>query len=60
MCRRTRANAQATVMLVDERRNRLLELIRQQGFASLPDLTKALDVSESTVRRDLDFLEENC
>src|SRR5262245_18700464 len=43
----------------DERRNRLLELIRQRGFASLPALAGALDVSESTVRRDLDFLEES-
>ncbi len=45
-------------MLVDERRNRLLELIRERGFASLPDLKDTLGVSESTVRRDLDYLEE--
>lgn len=45
-------------MLVDERRNRLLELVRVQGFAALPDLADALQVSESTVRRDLDYLEE--
>src|SRR5262245_8044720 len=43
----------------DERRNRLLELIRQRGFASLPALAGALAVSEWTVRRDLDFLEES-
>jgi DeoR/GlpR family transcriptional regulator of sugar metabolism len=43
----------------DDRRNRLLELIRQRGFASLPALAGALEVSESTVRRDLDFLEES-
>lgn len=29
-----------------------------RGFAALPDLVDALDVSESTVRRDLDVLEE--
>lgn len=45
--------------VTDERRSRLLELIRQQGFASLPDLAEKLAVSESTVRRDLDFLEES-
>src|SRR5436190_8404560 len=45
--------------LADDRRSRLLELIRQRGFASLPALTEALEVSESTVRRDLDFLEES-
>lgn len=46
-------------MLVDERRNRLLELVRKRGFASIPELVDELDVSESTVRRDLDALEEN-
>jgi DeoR family fructose operon transcriptional repressor len=43
----------------DDRRTRLLELIRQRGFASLPALAEQLEVSESTVRRDLDFLEES-
>ena len=43
----------------DERRNRLTELIRQRGFASLNGLAQELSVSESTVRRDLDFLEES-
>ena len=45
-------------LLADERRGRLSELIRQRGFASLPELASQLAVSESTVRRDLDFLEE--
>lgn len=44
---------------VEQRRNRLLELLQVRGFASLPELTANLEVSESTVRRDLDFLEEN-
>ncbi len=47
------------VMLAEERRNRLLELVRVQGFASLPALAGELEVSESTVRRDLDCLEES-
>jgi DeoR family fructose operon transcriptional repressor len=42
----------------EERRSRLLELVRLRGFASLPDLASELQVSESTVRRDLDYLEE--
>lgn len=46
-------------MLVEERRNRILELVRARGFASLPELATDLQVSESTIRRDLDFLEEN-
>jgi DeoR/GlpR family transcriptional regulator of sugar metabolism len=46
------------VFLAEERRNRLLELVRSHGFASLPDLADKLQVSESTVRRDLDQLEQ--
>ena len=45
-------------MLVEERRNRILELVRSRGFASLPELASDLQVSESTVRRDLDYLED--
>ncbi|NQU25771.1 MAG: DeoR/GlpR transcriptional regulator [Candidatus Nealsonbacteria bacterium] len=44
-------------MLAEERRNRLLEMVRAKRFASLPDLAEQLEVSESTVRRDLEFLE---
>jgi DeoR/GlpR family transcriptional regulator of sugar metabolism len=46
-------------MLVEERRSKLLELVRLRGFASLPELSKELQVSESTIRRDLDYLEES-
>jgi DeoR/GlpR family transcriptional regulator of sugar metabolism len=42
----------------EQRRGKLLELIRREGFVSLPDLRAALEVSESTIRRDLDALEE--
>jgi len=45
-------------MLVEERRNQLLEVIRAKRFASLPELAELLAVSESTVRRDLDNLEK--
>jgi len=45
------------VVLAEDRRNRLLELVRSQGFVALPDLAEKLQVSESTVRRDLDQLE---
>lgn len=45
-------------MLADERRTQLLELVRNQGFAALPDLANRLQVSESTIRRDLEMLEE--
>ena len=49
----------ATQLLAEERRNRVLELVRIRGFASLPELAGELKVSESTVRRDLDFLEDS-
>jgi DeoR family fructose operon transcriptional repressor len=45
------------MIVAEKRRNMLLELVRTQGFASLPDLAEKLQVSESTVRRDLDQLE---
>lgn len=48
----------SSVGTTEQRRAKLLELIRSQGFASIPDLRAALDVSESTIRRDLDHLEE--
>jgi DeoR family fructose operon transcriptional repressor len=46
-----------TLQLAEERRTRLLELVRTNGFAALPDLAKALNVSQATVRRDLEHLE---
>jgi len=45
-------------MLAEQRRNNLAELIRSRRFASLPELAETLSVSESTVRRDLELLEE--
>jgi DeoR family fructose operon transcriptional repressor len=41
-------------MLVQERRQRVLDLVSRRGIMTLADLTKALKVSESTLRRDLD------
>ena len=42
-----------------ERRSQLLDMIRIRGFASLDELVRELGVSQSTVRRDLDALEEH-
>lgn len=47
-----------TASTAEERRQRLLEIVRRRGFASLPELAGQLQVSESTVRRDVDHLEE--
>jgi DeoR family fructose operon transcriptional repressor len=48
----------ASQVVAEERRNRVLEFVRARGFAALPELAGKLKVSESTVRRDLDYLEE--
>jgi DeoR/GlpR family transcriptional regulator of sugar metabolism len=45
--------------IVEIRRSRLLEMVRERGFAALPDLAELLSVSESTVRRDLEALEDS-
>jgi DeoR/GlpR family transcriptional regulator of sugar metabolism len=44
-------------MHVVSRRDKLLDLVRVRGFAALPDLASELNVSESTIRRDLEVLE---
>lgn len=45
-------------MLLDQRRDEILQLIEKQGFVSLQELVERLGASESTVRRDLEFLDE--
>jgi DeoR/GlpR family transcriptional regulator of sugar metabolism len=44
--------------IVDTRREKLLELTGQHGYLSVPELCRALKVSEATVRRDLEALEQ--
>jgi DeoR/GlpR family transcriptional regulator of sugar metabolism len=43
-------------MLAETRRRQLLDLVTRQGFATLDELVRALGVSESTIRRDLESL----
>jgi len=45
-------------MLIVERQQRLLDHLRERGAAGLDALAAALDVSTSTVRRDLEALEK--
>jgi DeoR family transcriptional regulator, fructose operon transcriptional repressor len=40
------------------RREKILEMLGKHGFVSILDLRDSLDVSESTIRRDLESLEE--
>lgn len=44
-------------MLPDERRTNILEVIEQKGFVSIHELLERFDASESTVRRDLEYLD---
>ena len=44
--------------MTDQRRQQLRRIIQTQGFASLSDLSDQLQVSDSTIRRDLEYLEE--
>ncbi len=42
-------------MLVEERRQKVLDLVSEKGFVALTDLAQRLEASESTIRRDLDY-----
>ncbi|MFL5245649.1 MAG: DeoR/GlpR family DNA-binding transcription regulator [Gemmataceae bacterium] len=42
-------------MLVEERRQKVLDIVSQQGAIALADLAQSIQVSESTIRRDLDY-----
>ncbi|MCE2785206.1 MAG: DeoR/GlpR family DNA-binding transcription regulator [Pirellula sp.] len=52
-------NSQTSANTSMARRARMLDVIRQQGFVSIPELRDSLEVSESTIRRDLESLEES-
>ena len=46
-------------MLAAERRNRILEKVHENKKVIVNELSKEFDVSEETIRRDLDKLEED-
>lgn len=45
-------------MLAEQRRQRILDLLAQNGAVSVAELNRALDVSRETVRRDIVYLAE--
>src|SRR5687768_12038254 len=47
------------LLLAEERRQRLAEIVSHRGFVSLTELVEATGASESTVRRDLEFLHDS-
>ncbi len=46
-------------MLQAERRNYIIELLNRDGKVVIEDLARILEVSEMTIRRDLQYLEEH-
>jgi DeoR/GlpR family transcriptional regulator of sugar metabolism len=42
-------------VLVEERRQKILDLVSERGYISLAELAQALSASESTIRRDLEY-----
>jgi DeoR family transcriptional regulator, fructose operon transcriptional repressor len=46
-------------MLTPERHELILNMVRRHGVVKLQDLVKVTETSESTIRRDLSFLEES-
>lgn len=44
-------------MLTEERHNIILELLKETGIVKINELVEILDTSESTIRRDIIFLE---
>ena len=41
-----------------ERHNQILQALKEQGFVTVTSLSEVLDVSDATVRRDLNYLEK--
>jgi DeoR/GlpR family transcriptional regulator of sugar metabolism len=46
-------------VLVEERRQRVLDLVSRKGFIGLAELARSIRVSQSTIRRDLDHLDQH-
>ena len=46
-------------MLLIDRRNMIIEYLEEHGSAKVEDLSKILDVTPMTIRRDLQYLEDN-
>jgi DeoR/GlpR family transcriptional regulator of sugar metabolism len=45
-------------MTIDSRRQKIVEILQTKGFCNITNLAKELEVSEVTIRHDLNLLEE--
>ena len=63
MRKKTKAAATASndkyEMLIDERRQHILELVQRQGRVLVTDLSSELKISQITIRKDLDWLQSH-
>jgi DeoR/GlpR family transcriptional regulator of sugar metabolism len=46
-------------VIVEERRQKVLEIVNERGFIALSELAKTLNASESTIRRDLVYWDQH-
>lgn len=56
---RKRGNMKRSRKLVDGRRNKVLEVLRENGHVKVGELAEEFGVSPLTIRRDLQYLEDN-
>jgi len=54
---RNRPAADASQMLIDERRQHILSLIQSHGRVVVGELSRSLGISQITIRKDLEFLQ---
>ena len=45
-------------MIAQQRRQHILKLIEEQGFIRISNLGRQFDVTDMTIRRDIDYLSE--
>jgi len=45
-------------MILDQRRHQILQVVEQEGFVALQTLVERIGASESTIRRDLEYLDK--
>ena len=46
-------------MILEERRQKVADILSRRGFMALDDLAREIEVSESTIRRDLAYLQDH-
>ena len=58
LCMERKMRSGGVIMLTEERRTRIIQLLREDGTIQVTDLSARFDVSLATIRRDLTALEQ--